>query len=111
MSVWDLKPEQISGVLTTVSGHIGDEERTEGLSLHSKTLEDALDEANTAASSGPIGMALQSFSEHCFGLIGDMVDRGSSAVTGAGDATAHYVNGNLEMAAEAQSNAGTVAEG
>ncbi|MDT0304211.1 DUF6507 family protein [Streptomonospora wellingtoniae] len=105
---WDLKPEEISGVLTTVAGHIGDEEQTEGLSLHSKSLGTALDDAGAAAKSAPIGTALQEFSTHCFGLVKDMVGLGSSAVKGAGDAAMHYVNGNLDMAAEAQSNAGTV---
>lgn len=108
MTAWDLEPDQISGVLGTVAGHIGDEEATEGLSLHSKSLGTALNDANAAAKSAPIATALEEFSTHCFDMVGDMVGLGSSAVQGAGDAAMHYVNGNLEMAAEAQSNAGTV---
>ncbi|QBI52230.1 DUF6507 family protein [Streptomonospora litoralis] len=110
MSRWDLKPDEVYGVLNTVAGHIGDEEGTEGLTKHSTSLEGALQDANAAASSAPIGMALQEFSTHCSGLIGDMIGLGSSAVKGAGDATRHYANGNLEMALEAQANSGVVEE-
>src|SRR5690625_5140258 len=81
---------------------------TEGLTLHATSLETALNDANAAAKSWPIGTALSEFSKHCSGEVGDMIGLGASAVKGAGDATRHYANGNLEMAAEAQSNAGDI---
>ncbi|MBV2362283.1 DUF6507 family protein [Streptomonospora nanhaiensis] len=108
MSTWDLSTGDVVRVLETVAGHIGDEDGTEGLSLHARSLETAVNDANDAAASAPIGTALQEFSGHCLGLVGYMIGRGSSGVAGAGNATRHYINGNLEMAAEAQANAGSV---
>ncbi|ASU61088.1 DUF6507 family protein [Nocardiopsis dassonvillei] len=110
MSAWNIQPSEVSAILTSVSGQVGDEEGTEGLTSHMSSLETHLNEASSGAASDPIGMALAEFADHYFGEIGDMVSISSSAVTGASDATLYYVNGNLEMAAESQANAGKIPE-
>ena len=108
MSAWNIRPSEVGTILSTVSGHVGDEEGTEGLTGHLTSLEGHLADAASGAHSSPIEMALGEFAEHFFGEVGDMVAITSSAVTGAGEATMHYVNGNLDMAFDAQANAGKV---
>jgi hypothetical protein len=108
VSTWTVYPEEVFGVLSGVSGHIGDEDGTQGLTGHMTSLETHLNEANSAANSNPIGVALSEFAEHYFSEIGGMIGKSASAVEGAGEATMQYANGNLEMAAEAQANAGEV---
>jgi hypothetical protein len=108
MSAWNIQPQEVTTILSTVSGYVGDETGTEGLTSHMKSLETHLNEADSAAASAPIGAALSEFAAHYFGEIGDMVAISSSAVEGAGEATLHYTNGNLEMAAESQANAGEI---
>jgi hypothetical protein len=106
MSAWNIQPQEATTILSAVSGHVGDEEGTEGLTGHMKSLETHLNEADSAAASAPIGVALGELAAHYFGEIGDMVAISSSAVAGAGEAILHYTNGNLEMAAESQAHAG-----
>ncbi|MGQ4269891.1 DUF6507 family protein [Nocardiopsis changdeensis] len=102
MSTWNIQPGEVGGVLTTVFSHIGDEEGTSGLTGNMTDLGEHLVDADTHAASGPIGQALGEFAEHYFRVLGDTVGLASRAVNGAGEATLHYVNGDLEMAAEAQ---------
>ncbi|SHI56675.1 hypothetical protein SAMN05421803_101601 [Nocardiopsis flavescens] len=106
MSTWNIRPPEVGAILGTVSGHVGDEEGTEGLTGHLTSLEGHLADAASGAHSPPIEMALGEFAGHFFAEVGDMVALTTSAVTGAGEATTHYVNGDLDMAAEAQANAG-----
>ncbi|WP_160050612.1 MULTISPECIES: DUF6507 family protein [unclassified Nocardiopsis] len=108
MTAWNIHPQQVFGVLSGVSEHIGDEDGTYGLTGHMTSLETHLNEANSAANSDPVGVALSEFAEHYFTEVGDMVAKSASAVEGAGEATMHYVNGNLQMAEEAQANAGEI---
>ncbi|GAA0987346.1 MULTISPECIES: DUF6507 family protein [Nocardiopsidaceae] len=109
MSAWNIQTGEVFGVLSGVSGHIGDEEGSQGLTSHLNSMETHLNEANSAANSDPIGVALSEFAEHYFDEVGGMVEKSASAVGGASDATLHYVNGNLQMAADAQANAGEIA--
>jgi len=53
-------------------------------------------------------VALAEFGEHYFTEVGGMVEKSASAVAGASEATLHYANGNLQMAADAQANAGEI---
>src|SRR5699024_12756867 len=56
----------------------------------------------------PITIAIGEFSEHYFGLIGDMLSLTSNALQETSNAVTHYVNGQEEMALESQENAGVV---
>ncbi|MDE3723290.1 MULTISPECIES: DUF6507 family protein [Nocardiopsis] len=102
MSTWNIQPAEVGAILDTVFSHIGDEEGTSGLTGDTVDLGDHLVDADTHAASAPIGQALSEFAEHYFGVLGEAIGLASGAVNGAGEATLHYVNGNLEMAAEAQ---------
>ncbi|WP_433698641.1 DUF6507 family protein [Nocardiopsis sp. CA-288880] len=110
MSAWNILPSEVGGVLSTVAGHIGEEGGSEGLVGSMTSTETLLTSISGEANSAPVSMALGEFAEYNFGLMGDMAGVTVSAVTGASEATTHYVNGNLEMAAEAQQNAGVVPE-
>lgn len=110
MSAWNIQPPEVGAVLTTVAGYIGEEGGSEGLVGSMTSAETLLTSISEEADSAPISVALGEFAEHNFGLMGDMAGVTVSAVTGASEATTHYVNGNLTMAAEAQQNAGVVPE-
>lgn len=110
MSNWNIQPQEVGGVLTTVAGHIGEEGGSEGLIGCMNKIEDRLTSISEEADSVPISIALGEFAQHYFGVMGDMASLTISAIEGAGEATNHYVNGNLEMAAESQAGAGEVPE-
>ncbi|WP_017614687.1 DUF6507 family protein [Nocardiopsis salina] len=108
MSAWNIQVPEVQGVLTTVSGQIGDEDGSSGLTGDSLALGEATADCEDAAGSVPISAALGEFAEYVSGLVGGVVELTASAVGGAGEATSHYVAGDLEMASEAQDNIGEV---
>ncbi|MUL42637.1 hypothetical protein FZ103_15900 [Streptomonospora sp. PA3] len=108
MSTWDISPEGVSSVLTAVGGHVGDEAMTEGLTGQIDDFSTHVVSASEQAASEPIGQALDEFAGHFGPRMWTMVARTASAISGCSEATTAYVNGNLEMAAEAQGNAGEV---
>ncbi|CAM3753199.1 DUF6507 family protein [Nocardiopsis rhodophaea] len=108
MSGWDINPEGVGGVLQTVSGHLGDEEGTEGLTSDIKSFGNHIETAAVKSDSGPIGTALHGFFDKYSEEMRAMASKTASAINGCGNAVSAYMDGNLEMAAEAQSNAGTV---
>ncbi|WP_026129233.1 DUF6507 family protein [Nocardiopsis prasina] len=110
MGSWDVDPQQVGVVLTQTSEHIGEEGGTEGLLGHMTQLETRITALNTHINSPPIGIALGEFAEHHFGKLGDMLSLTASALEGTSDATTFYMEGDREMAAEAQSTAGTIPE-
>lgn len=110
MSKWNIQPTGVGEVLTNVADHLGEEGGDEGLIGSMTATEEILTSLSEEAGSAPVSMALSEFAEHVFGLMGDMASLTVSAVTGASEATTHYVNGDLEMAAESQENAGVVPE-
>ena len=110
MSQWSIQPQAVGGVLKTVAGHLGEEGGDEGLISVMEAVERHLGDCGEYARSGIITMAISEFSAHYFGIMGDMAGLTVAAVTGASEATTHYMNGNLEMAEEAQANAGVIPE-
>lgn len=106
MSSWDIDPVQVGGVLETTLGHLGDEEGGSGLTRELSQLETHLGNAVEECGSGIVADALGRFAEHYFGILGGMAETTLRAVGGAYEATDHYIAGDLEMAAEAQLNAG-----
>ncbi|MBB6120687.1 DUF6507 family protein [Nocardiopsis algeriensis] len=108
MSSWDINPVDVGSVLSATAGHIGEEGGTDGLVGHISAIEECLMSLSTDTHSTPIAIALGEFAGHYFGVMGDMVALTCSGITGASDATTAYVNGNHEMALEAQENAGVI---
>ncbi|MGW9633191.1 DUF6507 family protein [Nocardiopsis alba] len=108
MSSWSIDPPQVSAILTETLGLIGEEGGTDGLVGDMDTIATTAETVSEMADSVPISIALSEFCGHYFEVMGEMAAKTLSGVEGAGDATTAYVNGNLEMAAEAQSNAGVV---
>lgn len=110
MSAWNLQVSEVNGVLRNVSDLVGDEEGTTGLSGEYTDLGESLEDVGSAAASVPISIALGEFGAHFLGIVGEMITLSASATGGAGEATMHYANGNLEMAENAQANAGAAPE-
>ncbi|GAA1469746.1 DUF6507 family protein [Nocardiopsis exhalans] len=108
MGSWDINPQQVSAVLSETAGHIGEEGSSDGLLGQMSQLENRITEVNAHISSPPIGVALGEFAEHYFGMLGGMLSLTASAVQGTSEATTFYVEGDREMAAEAQSTAGQI---
>ncbi|OLT30769.1 hypothetical protein BJF83_24455 [Nocardiopsis sp. CNR-923] len=108
MPGWNIQVPEVSGVLNQVHDHIGDEDATTGLTGTMTNLAERLEEVSTHAASAPIGIALAEFAEHYFGVLGQTVGLAASAVSGAGEATLFYVQGNDAMAAQSQANAGQI---
>ena len=110
MSQWNIQPAAVGGVLTAVVGHLGEEGGGDGLIGVMQKVEEHIVDSGDYSKSPIIGMALGEFAEHYFGIMGDMAGLTVAAVTGASEATTHYVEGDLEMAAESQANAGVIPE-
>ncbi|WP_053617943.1 DUF6507 family protein [Nocardiopsis sp. NRRL B-16309] len=109
MSAWNIQPGPVGAVLAAVNGHLGDQEGTSGLTGHVRDLGDAVVAASeTCADSLPVSIALNGFLEHCSPDCRSMIEKTASAITGCSDATNHYRDGALDMAAEAQANAGVL---
>lgn len=108
MGSWDINTQQVSQVLTDTTGHLGEEGSSDGLLGNMQEISTTVETINEMAASLPIGIALGEFCEHYFGVMGDMVSKTVSGLEGASEATTAYINGDLEMASEAQSTAGDI---
>jgi hypothetical protein len=110
MSSWDIDPPGVSGVVTRVAGHVTAGEGGgggDGKTLQQKVTDfgNHIEDAGTGAASAPIGTALMEFVEHYSPTIKGMGTKTGSCIRGAVAATRAYIDGDLEMAAEAQRNA------
>ncbi|MFV2195946.1 DUF6507 family protein [Nocardiopsis sp. LOL_012] len=86
MPSWDIDPQEVGGVLSSTASHIGEEEGPDGLLGQMRSLEFDTTLTEAHINSTPVTIALECTSE----------------------ATTHYMDGQYEMAEEAQNNAGTV---
>ncbi|PDP85607.1 hypothetical protein CQJ94_21620 [Glycomyces fuscus] len=105
MSRWNIDVYGVALVL----GNLGDQLGLEGGGF-SDTIDstaDGIEMALTNAKSPPVEAALSGFFEHFTGETDAMFTRTLSCLQGANDATLAYNQGQEEMAAEAQSQAGT----
>ncbi|HIY41501.1 MAG TPA: hypothetical protein H9836_10270 [Candidatus Nocardiopsis merdipullorum] len=107
MTNWNVQPQEVGNVLSETAAHIG-EEGGDGLLGEMDQLESRITSVNDHINSTPITIAIGEFSEHYFGLIGDMLSLTSNALQETSNAVTHYVNGQEEMALESQENAGVV---
>ncbi|MFD7134094.1 DUF6507 family protein [Streptomyces sp. NPDC059894] len=93
-------------------GHGGEEPVGHGLAMQGN-LEEAASAAGTITSqygpytstAGIVGLALGEFRQHWSGDLLYLAERASRSVNGAAEATGHYVEGDLAMAASAQREA------
>ncbi|MFD8855115.1 DUF6507 family protein [Streptomyces sp. NPDC057496] len=121
MTGWDLKPQGIQGVLKTTG------ETASKIQTHVTSYGDHLTSAASSAGTisadagsggggggggkgeeavgGLVALALSQFAEHTTGDLKFIAARAGKSLTGAVDATTAYLNGDLEMAAEAQRKA------
>lgn len=105
MSKWNIDVYGVSLVLTNLSDQLGLE--GDGFSDTIDSTSDGIDMALTNAKSPPVEAALSGFLEHFTGETDAMFTRTLSCLQGANDATVAYNQGQQEMAAEAQRQAGT----
>ncbi|MBB6174073.1 hypothetical protein HNR23_004133 [Nocardiopsis mwathae] len=110
MSTWDINPDGVNAVLKQVFNHAGGEDGTGGLAGTLTDTGEHMTNAAKHANSFPVNTALAEFADHFQGPLENMTAKTASAIDGCATATRAYTNGNLEMAAEAQKNAGTVTD-
>lgn len=110
MSEWEIDPAQVGAVLSTTAAYIGEEGGSEGLLAHMDSIQEAITGCESAARSLPVSIALAEFCGHYFDVMGKMVAKTASGIEGAGEATNAYINGDLDMAAQAQECAGQLEE-
>ncbi|MEE1841391.1 DUF6507 family protein [Streptomyces sp. JV190] len=115
MTGWDLKPQGIQGVLKTtgeVASKIqtyatsyGDHMTSAASSAGTITAEGGGGGKGGEAVGGLVALALSQFAEHTTPDLKFIAARAGKSLTGAVDATTAYLNGDLDMAAEAQRKA------
>ncbi len=112
MSGWDLKPQGISGVLKTTG------ETASNLQKHATAFGEHLTSAASSAGTisadaapsgeqaqgGLVALALSQFAERASKDLSFVAARAGKSLQGVVDATTAYLNGDEEMAAEAQRN-------
>ncbi|MFB6711806.1 DUF6507 family protein [Streptomyces sp. NPDC056358] len=119
MTGWDLKPQGISGVLKT-TGEVASKLQTYATS-YGDHLSSAASSAGTITAEGGgdgggggkdgeavgglVALALSQFAEHTTPDLKFVAARAGKSLQGAVDATTAYLNGDLDMAAEAQRKA------
>lgn len=113
MPGWDLKPQGIQGVLKTTG------ETASHIETHAKSYGEHLTSAATnagtisaegggggeKAAGGLVALALSQYAEHAATDLKFIAARAGKSLQGAVDATTAYLNGDQEMAAEAQRKA------
>lgn len=105
MSQWDIDVHGVALTLTDFSTQLGLD--GEGFSATIDTTADGIDMALTNAKSPPVEAALGGFLGHFTSQTTSMFTRSLSCLQGANDATLAYDQGQEEMAAHAQNQAGT----
>lgn len=108
MTNWNVQPQEVGTVLSETAAYIGEEGGSDGLLGEMDRLQGRITSVNSHINSTPITISIGEFSEHYFGLLGDMLSLTSNAVRQTSNAVTHYVNGQEEMALESQENAGVV---
>lgn len=105
MSRWSIDPPGVSGVVKRTG------ERAEGFETAATSMSNALSGAAGACGSEIVAGAISGFAQHIGPSIGAVAQRTGRVLTGAVDATKAYVEGDLAMAATAQSNAAAAPSG
>lgn len=105
---WDIDPAGDATVLGKVIGHYAgkDGDGKGGLVKQAGQFAQSIDDVVSAASSEPIGVALNEYiKEHASLEFKSMFRKIHRCIEGAGDATKAYIDGDLEMVRSAQERA------
>ncbi|MGH4016952.1 MAG: DUF6507 family protein [Pseudonocardiaceae bacterium] len=98
MSRWDISPAGVRGVLTQTQAVAGEFEG------HMASMNSAMEGGAAEASSEPIATALTGWVDAKRPSIEFIFTRAAASVNGAAQATNAYLQGDLEMAANAQAS-------
>ncbi|MBX9399639.1 hypothetical protein K4749_40680 [Streptomyces sp. TRM72054] len=110
---WDLKPQGISGVLKTTGETASDFEKygksfgehlTSAASSAGTISAEGGGEGGEKAQGGLVALALSQYAERASKDLQFVAARAGKSLQGVVDATTAYLNGDMEMAAEAQRN-------
>ncbi|MFD9863365.1 DUF6507 family protein [Streptomyces alboflavus] len=111
MPAWDITPSGVDSVASLVG--LAMDDMAKDVKAYGEDTKSAAASAGTigagscgAAPSGAVGIALAVFMDGKMGDVLSLGARSANAVNGAIEATNHYINGDLEDAANAQRNAG-----
>ncbi|RKS10328.1 hypothetical protein DFP74_6091 [Nocardiopsis sp. Huas11] len=104
MSQWDIDVYGVSLVLENLSGQLGLDGG--GFSATIDSTAEGINSAMVSAKSSPVESALSDFLAYYHGETGTVFTRSLSCLKGANDATIAYNEGQEEMAATAQNQAG-----
>lgn len=104
MAAWDIEPDGVAAVVAAARA-VGTELATEATTIRAD-----VDAAAGASGSGPVSAALADFAAAQSRHLDDVFTRAESCATAATRATAAYVAGDEEMAANAQAAARSVPE-
>ncbi|WP_243716152.1 DUF6507 family protein [Actinomadura darangshiensis] len=106
MSGWDIEPRGVGSILIKVLGLVEDPD--DGLEKVVGDVFKHVGEAGTAAMSEPIATALGEYAKYAEPQLNGMVSTTGRCVSGTYEAVKAYIDGDLEMAAEAQEKAAGV---
>lgn len=99
MTAWDIDPAGVHGVVTATEGVAGEFE------THTTALNGGLDGAAAESASGIVAGAVTAFGAAAAGDLAFVHTRTGACISAATQATAAYVAGDEQMAANAQSAA------
>lgn len=102
MSAWDIDPAGVGGVLKKTQSVASRFE------THLTAMGSAMETAAPNTSSPLVASALSGFAEELKPEVESVINLTSSAISGCALAVQAYVDGDVEMAARAQSNAASV---
>ncbi|GGR69539.1 hypothetical protein GCM10010252_04490 [Streptomyces aureoverticillatus] len=110
MPAWDITPSGVDSVASLVG--LAMDDMAKDVKAYGKDMKSAASSAGTisggycgAAPTGPVGMALALFVDGKMGEVLSLGARSANSVNGAIEATNHYINGDLQDAANAQRKA------
>lgn len=110
MTAWDIKPSGVQSILSLVG--LATDDLSKGVRGYGESVEDAALSAGTIsgpycgeAPAGPVGAAVVNFVSDTQPKITFMAARTKKSMDGTVEATTAYLEGDLDMAAQAQRDA------
>ncbi|MFI0482192.1 DUF6507 family protein [Actinomadura sp. 9N215] len=103
MTNYDIKASGVGSVVSKIGAQLaGEGGDGGGLVKQLENFGTHVGQAGTAAASMPVGTALKEYVEYTTPGLKGMVTKGGACITGAVNATKAFINGDMEMLAEAQ---------
>lgn len=104
MTAWDIHPAGVQGVVSRTAS------AAHGLETGGQQLQNALQSASAAGQSAPVNDALGHVAAMLTQSLQGAASRTSRAITGTVNATRAYIDGDMQMAADAQAAASSAPE-